>query len=56
MGDEVLLRIEGLKKHFPITRGLLRRRVDDVKAAMRRASPKTADRGYGLLRWSLLGG
>ncbi len=32
MGDEVLLRIEGLKKHFPINRGLLKRHVGDVKA------------------------
>ncbi|MCP4530226.1 MAG: ATP-binding cassette domain-containing protein, partial [Delftia sp.] len=32
MADEVLLRIEGLKKHFPINRGLLKRRVGDVKA------------------------
>ena len=32
MGDEVLLGIERLKKHFPITRGLLRRHVGDIKA------------------------
>ena len=29
---EILLRIEGLKKYFPVTRGLLRRHVGDVHA------------------------
>ena len=29
---KVLVRVEGLRKHFPITRGLLRRKVGDVKA------------------------
>jgi oligopeptide transport system ATP-binding protein len=31
-GREVLVRIEGLKKYFPITRGIVRRKVGDVKA------------------------
>jgi oligopeptide transport system ATP-binding protein len=31
-GREVLLRIEGLKKYFPITRGVFQRHVGDVKA------------------------
>jgi oligopeptide transport system ATP-binding protein len=31
-GHEVLLRIEGLKKYFPITRGVFQRHVGDVKA------------------------
>ncbi len=30
--DEVLLRVRGLEKHFPITKGLLRRRVGAVQA------------------------
>jgi oligopeptide transport system ATP-binding protein len=31
-GRKALVHVEGLKKHFPITRGLLRRKVGDVKA------------------------
>ena len=31
-GREVLLRLEGLKKYFPITRGVFQRHVGDVKA------------------------
>jgi oligopeptide transport system ATP-binding protein len=31
-GRGVLVRVEGLRKYFPITRGLLRRKVGDVKA------------------------
>jgi oligopeptide transport system ATP-binding protein len=31
-GKEVLIRIEGLKKYFPITRGVFQRHVGDVKA------------------------
>jgi oligopeptide transport system ATP-binding protein len=31
-GKEVLVRIEDVKKYFPITRGLLQRRVGDIKA------------------------
>jgi oligopeptide transport system ATP-binding protein len=31
-GREVLIRIKGLKKYFPITRGVLQRHVGDVKA------------------------
>jgi oligopeptide transport system ATP-binding protein len=31
-GREVLLRVEGLKKYFPITRGVFQRHVGDVKA------------------------
>jgi oligopeptide transport system ATP-binding protein len=30
--SRILLQIEGLKKHFPVTRGLLRRHVGDVRA------------------------
>ncbi len=30
--DEILLRVEGLKKHFPVRKGLLRRVVGQVKA------------------------
>ena len=32
MRDDVLLRVEGLKMHFPITGGLLQRRVGTVQA------------------------
>lgn len=32
MNDEPLLRISGLKKHFPIRKGLLKRQVNSVKA------------------------
>ena len=31
-GNQVLLRVEGLKKYFPITRGVFQRHVGDVKA------------------------
>ena len=31
-GHEALVRIKGLKKYFPITRGVLQRHVGDVKA------------------------
>ena len=36
-----------------IDKGLLKN-VDDVKAAMKRVSPKTVDNGYGLLKWGNL--
>lgn len=31
-GDQILLNVEGLRKHFPITKGLLRQTVGHVKA------------------------
>jgi oligopeptide transport system ATP-binding protein len=31
-GDQVLVQVSGLKKHFPITRGVLRRNVGHIKA------------------------
>ena len=31
-GTEVMVKIENLKKHFPITQGLLRRAVGHVRA------------------------
>ena len=42
---EIILRVEGLKKHFPIRRGLLRKVVGQVKAvdgvsfSIRKAKP-----------------
>lgn len=32
LGDDILLSVKGLKKHFPINGGLLRRRIGTVKA------------------------
>ncbi|NIV31510.1 MAG: peptide ABC transporter ATP-binding protein, partial [Anaerolineae bacterium] len=33
VGKEVLVRVEGMKKHFPITRGLVfKRRIGAVRA------------------------
>lgn len=32
-GDDLALVVEDLKMHFPVTKGLLRRKVADIKAA-----------------------
>ena len=46
--QEVLLRVEGLKKYFPIRRGVFQRHVGDVKAVRDSASMRRAALEHGV--------